>query len=158
MQDKHEELTNKLREAELKYEELLNEITSLKKSNFSCYDEKTAESATVEFYRKVILSLENEVKEFKVENDFLKVKNEELELMVKRNSNENSFVKDLIQELGVAGEKELYKKVLCLAEIAKQSKENRQLIQKISMIISKKTGKSNLSLKEIGNYIHNKLT
>jgi reverse gyrase len=153
-----DEYENKLKEAELKYEELLNEITSLKKSNLSCYDERLVETATVEFYRKVVLGLESEIKELRSENEFFKVKNAELESLMKRNTQESSFMKELIQELGVASEKDLYKKVLFLAEVAKQSKEIRQFVQKVSTIITKKSGKKDLNLKEITNYIQNKLT
>lgn len=152
MNEKNQELVVKISDVQLKYEELLSDLMQLKKSSMNVGDDKKVENLNIEFYRKLIMRIESENKELNSELEFVKVKCSELELLQKKES-ERQFVKDLINELGVAGEKELYKKVLCLVEIAKQNKDQRQLIQKIASIITKKTGKKEVDLKEMALYI-----
>lgn len=132
------------------------DVLRIKKVAMSKGEDKKVENMTAEFYRKLLIRFESENKELKSELEFIKVKNSELELLQKKET-ENGFVKDLKNELAVNTEKDLYKKVLCLVEIAKQNKDQRQLIQKIASIIAKKTGKKEVSIKEMTIYITNNL-
>lgn len=152
LSEMNSELGVKVSDAQLKYEELLTDLMVLKKNAVGVVDDKKVENLNIEFYRKLIMKIELENKELKSELEFVRVKCSELELL-QRKENENGFVKDLISELGVGSEKDLYKKVLCLVEIAKQNKDQRQLIQKIASMITKKTGKKEVDLKEITLYI-----
>ena len=148
----NQELNLKINDTDLRFDELMGDLLSIKKIALGKGEEKRVENMTAEFYRKLLIRFESENKELKSELGFIKVKNSELELL-QRKELENGFIKDLKNELAVNTEKELYKKVLCLVEIAKQNKDQRQLIQKIASIITKKTGKKEVNVKEMTIYI-----
>lgn len=160
--NKNKGLECQMREAEFKYNELLGDVTSLRKSNLAVLDEngitvevacKRIENANLDFQRKISSNLEKENKELHEDNEYLKAKLLEIESNLSKEKEESGYIKELITQLGLSTEKELYKKVLCLQELSKQSKEQRALIQKLATYISQKTCKQQVTCKEIWSYL-----
>ena len=107
---------------------------------------------SIDFQRLIASNLEKENKALHEELEYLRIKSDELESKKNRETGESSLIKDLINQLKLNTEKELYKRVLYLKEFYHQNKEQRKLIQKLSQFVAHKCNKQQVNLKEIWNF------
>ena len=97
--------------------------------------------------------LEKENKEMREEIEYLRIRVSEMENKKVRDNAGNNLTKDLINQLSLGSEKELYKRVLYLREFYNQSKDQRKFIQKLTGFVAQKINKKTVSLKDVWNFI-----
>lgn len=153
----------KLHESEIKYGELISELTNkhnrslntlvspkgYKKIRFSHQGQK----GSIEFQRLINTNLEKENKEMREEIEYLRIRVSEMDNKKVRDNAGNNLTKDLINQLSLGSEKELYKRVLYLREFYNQSKDQRKFIQKLTGFVAQKTNKKTVSLKDVWNFL-----
>ena len=150
----------------MKYSELISELTSKQNNSLNALvspKNSGKQSSTIrghkssiDFQRLLTLNLERENKALHEDIDYLRLRLGELESKHSRDSIEMSVTKELINQLSLSSEKELYKRVLYLKEFYNQSKEQRKFIQKLTTFVSQKTSKTQVSFKDMWNFISSK--
>ena len=152
-------IEGRLLESEFKYNQLMHDFTTNHKeirtqigSKSPCIN-KIQDQIALDFQRKISSNLEQEKKILQEDVEFLRLKLTEYENNNSEQPFESNLISNLMSELEVYSQKELYKKILYLQECFNQAKEQRQLIQRLATLISQKICKPQISCKEVWSYI-----